>query len=37
MASLFGMYNYKRAAKKEWRYPGTPIPYRLQGKYEVKK
>lgn len=21
--------------KKKWRYPGVPIPYRLQHKYEL--
>lgn len=37
MPCLYGLYSYKRPAKKAWRYPGVPIPFRLEGKYEVKK
>lgn len=39
MGSSLGSYNYvgRRPAKKRWRYPGVPIPWRLQGKYEVRR
>jgi hypothetical protein len=36
MPSMYGMYATHKAVKKIWRYPGVPIPYRLQSKYEVK-
>jgi len=34
MPSMFN-YGYTRPVKKVWRYPGVPIPYRLQGKYQM--
>lgn len=36
MGSWDVSYYSKRPPKKAWRYPGVPIPYRLQDKYEVK-
>lgn len=37
MGSFGQMYGSTRPAKKALRYPGVPIPFRLQSKYEVKK
>jgi hypothetical protein len=29
-------YGFAQRPKKKWRYPGVPIPWRLQHKYEVR-
>ncbi len=35
MASMYG--GRRKDTRKAWRYPGVPIPFRLQGKYKVVK
>lgn len=31
----FGYYYCRRDMRKKWRYPGVPIPFRLQGRYKL--
>lgn len=32
----YGFNERRRDMRKIWRYPGVPIPWRLQSKYKVK-
>jgi len=31
---VFGYYYLKLDRRKKWRYPGVPIPWRLQSRYK---